>query len=129
MLIFGHKLLQNTHFHFVENITELQNDSISCIFYDENLISSLKAQNLAFAVLIKNKDEIFLASALGAKFLIFQDENLAKYASEVAEFYLFDTKLLFLVKELKNLDYFYALKVDGVLLKSAIDNNQKLIFL
>ena len=121
MLILGHNLLEKTSFYFIK---ETPKDKLNnyCLYYDEKIISCLKAQKKDFSIIIQNKDEIFLANAIGAKFLIFEDENLAKFASEVAEFYLFDSKILFLVDTLSEFEIFYKLRVDGVILKDIIKN-------
>ncbi|MCW1360617.1 hypothetical protein [Campylobacter sp. US33a] len=121
MLILGHKLVESKNFTFVKEFTK-NTDEIFCIKYNEKLIQKLKTNHKEFAIFIENKNEIFLANALGAKFLIFKDKNLAKFAVKVAEFYLFDSKILFLVDDFKNLEEFYELGVDGVILKTFIRN-------
>ncbi|EGK8061747.1 hypothetical protein IO410_000847, partial [Campylobacter lari] len=67
-------------------------------------------------------EEILLSNALGAKYILIKDENLAKIASKMAEFYMFDSKIVFLLDALKNnLKKAYELNVDGVCLKSYIN--------
>lgn len=123
MLIFGHHLIsKNSNFYFIDKSEMLNKDQISCFFYDEKIIENAKNQNLDFAIFIQNKDEIFLSNALEAKFLLFNDENLAHFASKVAEFYLFDSKILLIVEELNKLERAYNLRLDGVILKSFIQN-------
>ncbi|EJJ3319613.1 hypothetical protein NI121_001284, partial [Campylobacter coli] len=46
----------------------------------------------------------------------------ARFASEVAEFYLFDSKILLLVENLHKLEKAYELRLDGVILKSLIQD-------
>ncbi len=123
MLIFGrHLLAQNSNFCFIDENKKLKKDQISCFLYNEEIIQNARNENVDFAVLIQDKNEIFLSNALGAKFLIFNDENLARFASEVAEFYLFDSKILLLVENLHKLEKAYELRVDGVILKSLIQD-------
>ncbi|EAI0653494.1 hypothetical protein E0287_07780, partial [Campylobacter coli] len=107
---------------FIDENKKLKKDQISCFLYNEEIIQNARNENLDFAVLIQDKNEIFLSNALGAKFLIFNDENLAHFASEVAEFYLFDSKILLLVENLHKLEKAYELRVDGVILKSLIQD-------
>ncbi|EBH4166221.1 hypothetical protein FKP53_09585, partial [Campylobacter jejuni] len=95
------------------------------IVYDEKLISYLSQNDFEFAILVQNKDEIFLANALGAKFLLCNDKKLAKFASKVAEFYVFDSRVLMIVDKLENFKKFYKLKIDGIILKDNIDNFPK----
>ncbi|HDZ5027818.1 TPA: hypothetical protein RTG38_001379 [Campylobacter jejuni] len=122
MLIIGHKLLKNPNFSFIKSIEEIKDSNIYCIVYDEKLISYLSQNDFEFAILVQNKDEIFLANALGAKFLLCDDKKLAKFATKVAEFYIFDSKVLMIVDKLEDFEKFYKLKIDGVILKDNINN-------
>ncbi|HDZ5084941.1 TPA: hypothetical protein RTH03_000171 [Campylobacter jejuni] len=122
MLIIGHKLLKNPNFSFIKSIEEIKDSNIYCIVYDEKLISYLSQNDFEFAILVQNKDEIFLANALGAKFLLCDDKKLAKFATKVAEFYVFDSRVLMIVDKLEDFEKFYQLKIDGVILKDNINN-------
>ncbi|HDZ4946334.1 TPA: hypothetical protein RTF90_001784, partial [Campylobacter jejuni] len=113
MLIIGHKLLKNPNFSFIKSIEEIKDSNIYCIVYDEKLISYLSQNDFEFAILVQNKDEIFLANALGAKFLLCDDKKLAKFATKVAEFYIFDSRVLMIVDKLEDFEKFYKLKIDG----------------
>lgn len=120
MLIFGHKFIKAPNFIFTkENFSDVKR-VIFCFDYDEKCIKEAKKRGVKFAIFIKDKDEIFLSNALGAEYLIFKDENLTKFGAKVAEFYLFDSKILALVKELCHLEKYYEMGVDGVILESFI---------
>ncbi len=93
---------------------------INCFFYDEKLIELARCNKAEFAILARNEDEIFLANHFGASFILFKDENLAHFGAKVAEFYLFDSKILLLLNEFKNLTKAFKLGVDGVILKNFI---------
>jgi len=116
MLIFAENLRNEKFFWFRNDFVE----GINCFEYDQELISKAQTLNKNFAIYIKNKDEIFLANALGAQFIFTENEKLAKFASKAGEFYLFDSKILFLIQELKNLKKAFKLGVDGVLMKNFI---------
>lgn len=116
MLIFGHHLIKTESFAlFTDKIHKNKINFIKT--YDESLIKLLQKSGEKWAICVKQKDELFLANALGASFILLDDEKLASFASKVAEFYLFDSKILLLVNELKNLEKAYELGVDGVILK------------
>ncbi|EHY7959554.1 hypothetical protein K4W24_001801, partial [Campylobacter jejuni] len=57
--------------------------------------------------------------------LLCNDKKLAKFASKVAEFYVFDSRVLMIVDKLENFKKFYKLKIDGIILKDNIDNFPK----
>ncbi|MCV3431779.1 hypothetical protein L8W59_07495 [Campylobacter lari] len=119
MLIFGHPLINMQKFSHYENIFIKTN--VNCFDYNEQNIKSAKEEKVDFAIYAKNDDEVLLSNALGAKYILIEDENLAIIASKMAEFYMFDSKILFLFDTFKNnLKKAYELSVDGVCLKSYI---------
>ncbi|MCV3445822.1 hypothetical protein L8W62_01315 [Campylobacter lari] len=119
MLIFGHPLINMQKFSHYENIFIKTN--VNCFKYDEQTIKIAIKEKIDFAVLAINEEEVLLSNALGAKYILIENEDLAKTTSNIAEFYMFDSKILFLVDVLKdNLVKAYSLGVDGVCLKSYI---------
>lgn len=120
MLIFGHKLIEVPKFHLINSENTSFKEGINCFEYDENLIEKALKEGVKFAILAKNEDEILFANALKAEFILLENENLAKKASKMAEFYLFDSKVLFIIDRLKNLRNTYKIGIDGVILREII---------
>lgn len=120
MLIFGHKLIEVPKFHLINSENASFKEGINCFEYDENLIEKALKEGVKFAILAKNEDEILFANALKAEFILLENENLAKKASKMAEFYLFDSKVLFIIDRLKNLRNTYKIGIDGVILREII---------
>lgn len=120
MLIFGHKLIETPKFHLISNENASFKEGINCFEYDENLIKKALKEGVKFAILAKNEDEILFANALKAEFILLENENLAKKASKMAEFYLFDSKILLITNSLEKLKKAYKMGVDGVILKELL---------
>lgn len=120
MLIFGHELLQTYDFYRLKTPFKFKEDRINCYFYDENFIKQAQQKEIKFAIFAKNENEVLLSNALGASFILFEDEILIKAASKMAEFYLFDSKILWLVKDFEDLTKAYELGADGVILRNFI---------
>ena len=120
MLIFGHKLIETPKFHLISNENANFKEGINCFEYDENLIENALKESVKFAILAKNEDEILFANALKAEFILLENENLAKKASKMAEFYLFDSKILLITNSLEKLEKAYKMGVDGVILKELL---------
>ena len=120
MLIFGHKLIKSPKFHILKGEKAEFKEGINCFEFSENLIQKAVKTGAKFAIFAKNEDEILLANALKAEFILIENENLAKKASKMAEFYLFDSKILLILTSLKNLAKAYKLGVDGVILKELL---------
>ena len=118
MLIFGHKLDTQKEFFWTENFKFKK--GINCFFYNEKFIQKAKESGVKFGILVQNEDEVFLANHFEANFILFEDENLARFGAKVAEFYLFDSKILLIVHTLKNLKKAFELGVDGVILTTHI---------
>lgn len=116
MLIFGHKLIKSDEFFLTQKEAKFK-DGVNCLNYDESEILRALSEGVKFAIFAKNEDEILLSNALKAEFIIVSDKNLAKKAAKMAEFYLFDSKILLIVNNLKNLYKAYKIGVDGVILK------------
>ena len=120
MLIFGHKLIKSPKFHILKGEKAEFKEGINCFEFSENLIQKAVKTGAKFAIFAKNEDEILLANAVRAEFILIESENLAKKASKMAEFYLFDSKILFIITSLKNLAKAYKLGVDGVILREIL---------
>lgn len=119
MLIFGHKLIEKPEFCCLTR-AEFKQNAVNCFIYDESLIQKAQKAGVKFGILTQNADEILLANALKAEFILLENENLAKKASKMAEFYLFDSKILLITNSLEKLEKAYKMGVDGVILKELL---------
>ena len=142
MLIFGHKLIEKPEFCWLTR-AEFKQNAVNCFIYDESLIQKAQKAGVEFGILAQNADEILLANALSAKFILIDGadflnlanqnaknqalknakistKKLAKKASKMAEFYLFDSKILLITNSLEKLEKAYKIGVDGVILKELL---------
>lgn len=142
MLIFGHKLIEKPEFYWLTR-AEFKQNAVNCFIYDESLIQKAQKAGVKFGILAQNADEILLANALSAKFILIDGadflnsanpnaknqalknakisaKKLAKKASKMAEFYLFDSKILLITNSLEKLEKAYKMGVDGVILKELL---------
>lgn len=187
MLIFGHKLIEKPEFCWLTR-AEFKQNAVNCFIYDESLIQKAQKAGVKFGILAQNVDEILLANALSAKFILIDGadflnsanpnaknqalknakisaknatkseilaqnshenlakkshnlaknfsqisakisaqkasqksaKKLAKQASKMAEFYLFDSKILLITNSLEKLEKAYKMGVDGVILKELL---------
>lgn len=169
MLIFGHKLIETPEFCWLTR-AEFRQNAVNCFIYDESLIQKAQKAGVKFGILAQNADEILLANALSAKFILIDGadflnlanqnaknqalknakisaqnssanlakkiqkpsqilaqkssrisaKKLTKKASKMAEFYLFDSKILLITNSLEKLEKAYKMGVDGVILKELL---------
>ncbi len=118
MIILGHKLISYKPLNFVKNKKELKNKQSVLFYYDEKMIKYCQDKKIEFSLMVKDKKEAVLANALQAKFIVCS-ENLAKSVQDLAEYYLFDSKVTIVTDDIQK---GIELGVDGVILTDAIIN-------
>ncbi|KAA6220571.1 hypothetical protein FMM54_08355 [Campylobacter sp. LR185c] len=118
MLIFGHKLIKSDEFIFFQK--DFDKEKINCFSFDEKKLLLAKTLNIKCAIYVKNINEAILCNALNIEFIISDDKKLSKKLSKIAQFYLFDTKTLFLANDLNAIKTVIKCKSDGLLLKNFI---------
>jgi len=125
VLFYGHRFIESEDFYHVADIESVKNTPPSSIifleFSEDNLdiINHLQSNQVAFALQIKNIQQLMYASALGASFIVISEE-LAKSAQNIANNYLFDAKILVKIIEEDEIEELAILGVDGVIFSNAI---------
>lgn len=125
MLIFGHRFIPSVSFYHVEDMDSITNtppnSTIHIDFKEENLdiISHTNLNQISTSLFVTSIQELIYASALNASFIIVPKE-LASLAKEIANEYLFDAKILVLIKEENEIEEFALLGVDGAIFLNAI---------
>ena len=72
MLIFGHKLIKSPKFHILRGEKPEFKEGINCFEFDENLIEKALKMGAKFAIIAKNENEILLANAIKAEFILLE---------------------------------------------------------
>lgn len=125
MLIFGHRFIPSVSFYHVEDMDSITNtppnSTIHIDFKEENLdiISHTNLNQISTSLFVTSIQELIYASALNASFIVVPKE-LASLAKKIANEYLFDAKILVLIKEENEIEEFALLGVDGVIFLNAI---------
>jgi len=125
MLIFGHRFIPSDNFYHIQSIGAVLNSPPSSTIYldfDEknlDIINHLKDNKIPFALNVKNITEIIYASSFEATFIIIEN-NLVKIATDIANNYLFDAKILVHIKDEREIENMAIIGVDGVIFNNAI---------
>jgi len=125
MLIFGHPWVESRRFVKIFSVEEIEKSTPEDTLLLEPLNVSLelahhcKRNGLSFALTISSLKEALLANALGADFLVCQHEQAIEI-QKVAEEYLFDTKVLVLVEEDREIETMARFGIDGIVFPRAI---------
>ena len=125
MIIVGHPWIKSNRFCKVFSIEDIKNSHAEDIVLLEPLVDShsyaahCQANNIAFAVVANTLDDALFANALGAKYIICEEDD-ALMIQPIAQEYLFDTRILVLIHSEKEISKIARGGVDGVIFAEAI---------
>ncbi|QOP40491.1 hypothetical protein [Sulfurimonas marina] len=125
MLLFGHRFIESESFYHISDIDDIAHtppsSKLYLAFHEDNLdiINYLQKNSISFALNVQNIRELIYASALGAHYILVP-KSLAKTAQNIAENYLFDSKILVHIEDEEEIEELALLGVDGALFAEAI---------
>lgn len=99
----------------IEDIKNTPSNSIVCFDYDLKLMKYCQKNSISFAVKISSIKEAVFANNFGAKYLIVT-KTKAKEIQDIANEYLFDSKVLVKIVFDWEIEIFAKLGIDGVIL-------------
>ena len=125
MIVIGHPWIKSQSFCKVFSIEDIKNSKADDIVLLEPLADSHSyAQycldnSIAYAVVVNTLDDAIFANALGARYMICE-EDAALMIQPMAQEYLFDTRILVLIHSNKDISKIARGGIDGVLFAEAI---------
>lgn len=125
MIIIGHPWIKSNRFFKVFSIEGIKKSEANDIILLEPLVDShtyaehCQANAIPFAVVVNTLDEALFANALGAKYIICEEDD-ALMIQPIAQEYLFDTRILVLIHSEKEMSKIARGGVDGVIFADAI---------
>ena len=124
MIIIGHPWIKSNHFFKIFSIEGIPKSQPGDIILLEPLVDShsyaehCQVNNIPFAVVVNTLDDALCANALGAKYIICEEDD-ALMIQPIATEYLFDTRILVLIHSEKEIAKIARAKVDGVIFAEA----------
>lgn len=125
MIIVGHPWVKSNRFFKVFSIEDIKRSEANDIILLEPLVDSYsyaehcQANALPFAIVVNTLDDALFANALGAKYIICEEDD-ALMIQPIAQEYLFDTRILVLIHSEKEMSKIARGGVDGVIFADAI---------
>jgi len=125
MIIIGHPWITSSSFRKVFSIDDIQESKSDDIVLLEPLVDShtyaqhCQNNNITFSVVVNTLDDALFANALGAKYIICEEDD-ALMIQPIAQEYLFDARLLVLIHSEKEISKIARGGVDGVIFAEAI---------
>ena len=125
MIIIGHPWIKSSRFHKIFSIEDIAKTQTNDIVLLEPLGNSYpnaqhcQENDITFAVVVNTLDDALFANALGAKYIICEEDD-ALMIQPIAQEYLFDTRILVLIHSEKEISKIARGGVDGVIFAEAI---------
>ena len=125
MILIGHPWINSRQFCKVFTQDDIRASSSNDIVLLEPLVEShslagyCQENGITYAVVVNTLEEAIYANALGAAYMIC-DEDTALMVQPVAQEYLFDTRVLVLIHSEKEISKIARGGIDGVIFAGAI---------
>lgn len=124
-MIIGHPWIKSQKFRKVFSIEDIKNSKTDEIVLLEPLVDShtfaqyCQGNGIDYAVVVNSLNDAVFANALGAKYMICEEES-ALMIQPIAQEYLFDTAVLVLIHNEKEISKIARGGIDGVIFAEAI---------
>ncbi len=125
MIIIGHPWVKSPKFCKVFTQKDIKKFSSKDIVLLEPLVQSqslaayCQENAIAFAVTVNTLQEALFANALGARYMICEEDD-ALIIQPIAQEYLFDTRVLVLIHDEKEIAKIARSSIDGVIFPEAL---------
>lgn len=122
MILLGDNLIPYEDICLIDSIWDIENslpNSTLIYNYDENLLTYCNKNKLNSAIIVTCIKEAIYSNALGVKYIIC-DKKLAKNIQKIADNYMFDSKILSIIEQEKEIEDIALLEIDGVIFKDLI---------
>ena len=125
MIVIGHPWIKSQKLCKVFSIEDIKSSDSNDIVLLEPLVDShrfaqyCQENGIAYAVVTNNLDDAIFANALGAKYMICE-EDIALMIQPIAQEYLFDARILVLIHNQKEISKIARGGIDGVVFAEAI---------
>ncbi|MDR1614178.1 MAG: hypothetical protein LBS26_01265 [Campylobacteraceae bacterium] len=125
MIIIGHDLVAFKPFYTVKNSNDITKTppNATVIFRfegNEDIIKFCQKNGINFAVETQAEKEALLSNAAGASYIVVSGKKAAKNIQNLAEAYLFDSKILLKIQNENELEKAAKNNIDGVLLPQGV---------
>jgi len=125
MIIIGHPWIESDRFCKVFLQKDIKKSPAGTVVLLEPLVDShtlaryCKENQIPFAVTVNTLQEAIFANALGASYMVCEEDD-ALIIQPIAQEYLFDTRVLALIHEEKEIAKIARSGIDGVIFPEAI---------
>jgi hypothetical protein len=125
MIILGHKDIKYNHLYKCNNIDDIKKTPSNSIIFINNIdnildmIEHCNKNNILFAIEIYNIKDLMIYSSLKASYILIKDIHLAKQSQQIAENYMFDTKIGYISDDYDDIETVAINGIDAIVFKEA----------
>lgn len=122
MIILGDKIIPYEEIICINSVDEISNtkaNSTILFEYDESILKYCSQNSLLFGVIVKTLKESIYANSLQAKYIICTNP-LDKTIQDIAESYIFDSKILSIIEDSEQIETVALKKIDGVIYRNLL---------
>jgi len=125
MIIVGHPWIESTQFYKIFSKEDIKKSQAGHIVLLEPIVDShtlakyCQENEIPFAVTVNSLKEAVLVNALGATYMVCEEDD-ALIIHPIAQEYLFDTRILVLIHDEKEIAKIARSGIDGVIFPAAI---------
>ncbi|MEA3499325.1 MAG: hypothetical protein U9R16_09730 [Campylobacterota bacterium] len=125
MIIIGDKYIPYENISKIDTIDDIKlskpNRTIWFNF-DKNIMQYCMQNDISYAVAINSIKESVYANSLDAKYIL-PSNNILESIQKIAENYMFDSKILAVIKDENEIEDIALKQIDGVIFKQIMDTN------
>ena len=122
MIIVGDELIEYDQFEFINSIDDILHtkpNSVLIFEYNKTILAHLQTNQIASAPIITNITQSVIANAMNAKYQIC-DTTISHQLQKIAENYIYDSKILAIIENEKEIEKLAIQGIDGVIYKKII---------
>ena len=124
MKLIGHELVPYEPLFWRENTKQIEAGKQNLFKFDEAAIKRAQELGAQFSIEAENLNEIIVANAAGAKFIVVPLE-LASKTAKLAQDYLFDAQICVVIESRNELAALSDTGADGAIFKNAVIGKDK----
>lgn len=103
----------------IEDIKDTKSNSTLVFDFDIDILKYTSLNDLSVAVKVANITELIYSSNLDAKYII-PDNDILNKSQELADHYMFDSKILALIRSAHDIENIAISHIDGVIYEEVI---------
>jgi len=125
MIIIGHSWVKSSNFCKIFSSADIKKSKANEVVLLEPLVEShvlakyCQENKVPFAVTVNTLQDAIFANALGASYMVCEEDD-ALIIQPIAQEYLFDTRILVLIQDEKEISKIARSGIDGVIFPEAI---------